>query len=132
MTNKKDKIRFTSQRAIILEELKKVTSHPTAYEVFKMVRKRLPHIALGTVYRNLDLLAQNGMIRQLDGMGGQRRFDGNPLPHYHICCINCGRVDDVPVPAKSNLEEAATIACGYKILGHQVEFTGICPGCQRS
>jgi Fur family ferric uptake transcriptional regulator len=59
-------MRLTSQRQVILEELKKVTSHPTANEVYDMVRKRLPRIGLGTVYRNLDLLADKGIIRKLE------------------------------------------------------------------
>lgn len=107
-----------------------MTSHPTAYEVFKLVRKRLPQIALGTVYRNLEFLSQNGVITLLEGKKGFRRFDGNPSPHYHIRCINCGRVDDIPAPLKPDIEESAKIPCGYKVLGHQIEFTGICPKCQ--
>jgi Fur family ferric uptake transcriptional regulator len=62
-------MRLTSQRQVILEELKKVKSHPTANEVYDMVRKRLPRIGLGTVYRNLDLLAERGIIKKLE-VGG--------------------------------------------------------------
>lgn len=107
-----------------------MTVHPTAYEVYHMVRKRLPHIALGTVYRNLDFLARSGLIKQVEVKGGQKRFDGNPSPHYHIRCIRCGRVDDLHIPNRNGLEEAAATACDYKILGHYVEFSGICSQCR--
>ena len=89
-----EKIRsMTRQRRVILQELQKVTTHPTADQVYDMVRKKLPRISLATVYRNLDLLAQDGLISKLDG-GAQLRFDGNPADHYHIRCTRCQRVDD--------------------------------------
>ena len=69
------KMRLTTQRQVILEELGKVKSHPTANEVYDMVRKRLPRIGLGTVYRNLELMAESGMILKLEVGGTQKRFD---------------------------------------------------------
>jgi len=68
-------MRLTTQRQIILEELAKVTSHPTANEVYDMVRKRLPRIGLGTVYRNLELMADSGVILKIEVGGTQKRFD---------------------------------------------------------
>jgi len=103
-SKKKVNIRFTNQRQVILEELRKVTSHPTAYEIYLMVRRRLPRISLGTVYRNLDFLARCGMIQQLELKGTQKRYDGNPTPHYHIRCFNCGRIEDIDLPPKLDLE----------------------------
>ena len=94
--------RMTRQRMVILEELKKVRTHPTADELYAMVRARLPRISLGTVYRNLDFLAETGEILKLEAAGSIRRFDGDIRPHQHIRCTNCGRVGDVmssvPVP----------------------------------
>lgn len=85
-------MRLTTQRQIILEELEKVTSHPTANEVYDMVRKRLPRIGLGTVYRNLELMAETGIILKIEVGGTQKRFDATTHPHYHIRCISCGKV----------------------------------------
>lgn len=90
------KNRLTKQRKVIFEELCKVDTHPTADEVYGMVRKRLPNISLGTVYRNLDLLSETGKIQKLDTTGSLRRFDGNPNPHLHVRCLNCGRMADIP------------------------------------
>ncbi|BCO09865.1 transcriptional repressor [Desulfolithobacter dissulfuricans] len=125
-------IRLTTQRQIILEELSKVTSHPTASELYDMVRKRLPRIGLGTVYRNLELMAENGMILKLEVGGTQKRFDATTDPHYHIRCSSCGKVDDIDVPVIKDLVDAACASSSYQILGHHVEFTGICPACQKA
>ena len=122
-------MRLTSQRQVILEELKKVKSHPTADEIYYMVRKRLPRIGLGTVYRNLDLLAKLGIIRKLEVDGKQKRFDGDITPHYHIRCIKCNRVDDIFIKMDRGLEKNAASCCDFKILDHHVQFSGICNKC---
>lgn len=123
---------MTRQRRVILEELGKVTSHPTASELYEMVRKRLPRISLGTVYRNLEILSERGVIQKLHfGGGTQRRFDGNARNHYHIRCTGCGRVDDVPIEAMAGLEKAARGASEYEITGHRLEFLGLCPHCRK-
>ena len=122
-------MRLTSQRQVIFEELIKVKSHPTANEVYDMVRKRLPRIGLGTVYRNLNLLAELGIIRRLEVGGEQKLFDGDISPHYHIRCIKCNRVDDIFIKMDRGLEKSATSCCDYKILDHHVQFSGICSKC---
>ncbi len=123
-------IRLTTQRQIILEELSKVKTHPTASEVYDMVRKRLPRIGLGTVYRNLELMAENGMIVKLEVGGTQKRFDATTDAHYHIRCSCCGRVDDINVPVIDSLVDAAAENSSYQIIGHHIEFTGICSKCR--
>lgn len=125
-------MRLTTQRQIILEELGKVTSHPTANEVYDMVRKRLPRIGLGTVYRNLELMADSGIILKLEVGGTQKRFDATVDPHYHIRCSSCGKVDDVDLEVKYEINQAAAKASSYKILGHHIEFTGICMDCKNN
>lgn len=129
--SKKKKIirRRTRQRRVILEELRKVTSHPTAEELHQMVRTRLPGISIATVYRNLEVLVQEGHVLQLDISKNRRRFDGIPHPHYHIRCIQCGRVDDVPIPTCSSVAEQVEKVSGYREVSHVLEFTGLCPEC---
>jgi Fur family transcriptional regulator, ferric uptake regulator len=123
-------IRLTTQRQIILEELAKVKSHPSASELYDMVRKRLPRIGLGTVYRNLELMAESGMILKIEVGGTQKRFDATTEEHYHIRCSDCGKVDDINVPVIKELAAQAANSTPYLILGHHVEFTGICSACQ--
>jgi len=91
----------------------------------------MPHISLGTVYRNLEVLSQSGMVLKLDLCGAQRRFDGTTDGHYHVRCVVCGRVGDVFIDVPSNLEAASQEASGFEIIGHWLEFSGICPDCSK-
>lgn len=125
-------MRLTPQRQIILEELSKVKTHPTANEIYDMVRRRLPRIGLGTVYRNLDLMAENGLILKLEVGGTQKRFDATTDLHYHIRCLQCGRVDDIDIKTVPQLDQAAADASDWQVLGHHIEFVGICSTCSRS
>ena len=121
--------RSTQQRRVILEELKRLSSHPTAAELHKITQKRLPRISLGTVYRNLDLLARKGMIRKLETGRGEARFDGDLDHHYHVRCVSCGRVDDAHDLAPDSVTGEVESLNGYKVLGFHLEFFGVCPAC---
>jgi Fur family ferric uptake transcriptional regulator len=122
-------MRLTTQRQIILEELSKVKSHPTANEVYDMVRKRLPRIGLGTVYRNLELMAESGIILKLEVGGTQKRFDSTTHLHYHIRCSDCGKVDDIELPVQHQINEVASQNTSYQVLSHHIEFSGTCEQC---
>lgn len=120
--------RMTRQRAVILEELRKVTSHPTADEVYSIVRERLPRISLGTVYRNLDFLADSGQILKLEAAGSTKRFDGETAWHQHVRCTQCGRIGDVMLPRPAPETSDISVA-GFTITGARVEYDGICDAC---
>jgi Fur family ferric uptake transcriptional regulator len=124
------KLRMTRQRTIILEELGKARTHPAADEIYSRVRQRLPRISLGTVYRNLDVLAKAGLIAKLEIAGGPRRYDVCIEDHCHIKCVNCGRIEDIFVSPGTGFEEGPSKRTGYRITGHHVEFTGVCPKCE--
>ena len=121
--------RMTRQRNVILEELRKVDTHPSADEVYQMVRKRLPRISLGTVYRNLEILSQAGLIQKLELGGTLKRFDGNSAHHYHLRCIHCERVHDAPVDIDVAVDHDLVNATDFRITGHNLELIGICPDC---
>ncbi len=122
--------RSTRQRRVILEELKKLTSHPTASELYEVVRQSLPRISLGTVYRNLDLMWQAGLILKLD-YGKEARYDANTAEHHHIRCVRCDRVDDLhDWPVRTPRLDAEN-PHGYEVLGYDLEFRGLCPDCRR-
>jgi Fur family ferric uptake transcriptional regulator len=123
--------RKTRQRQVILEELQAVTSHPTAVELHELVRRRLPKVSLGTVYRNLDLLARLGVIEKLEHSGGEARFDANTAEHDHLRCVRCGRIDDAPTPPLDLASPQGHDLRGYELLGHRLEFIGICPRCRQ-
>ena len=130
MTAKKPR-RNTLQRKVVLEELKKLGSHPTAAELYEIARARLPRISLGTVYRNLEFLSQRGLIRKLPPSGAEARFDGNLDQHYHVRCVRCGRVDDAHGLSEDPVADDVKTLSGYKILGFHLEFIGVCPECRR-
>ncbi len=121
--------RMTKQRAIILEALRSVKTHPTADEIYGMVRKKLPRISLGTVYRNLELLSSSGEIGRLDRAGVQKRFDGDTTPHQHVRCEVCGRIGDVYVSSPVHAIDADAVS-GFYIHGVEVEFIGVCDACR--
>ncbi len=124
-------MRLTKQRKIILEKLKSTTTHPTAVEVYDEVRKELPNISLGTVYRNLETLSQQGLIQKLESCGDQKRFDGMAEPHLHVICTQCGRVRDVPEHFHLDLDRLTQANTDYKITGVRLELLGICPECNQ-
>ena len=120
--------RVTRQRMVILEELRKTHSHPTADEVYTLVRARIPRISLGTVYRNLDFLTETGEIVKIDTAGSIRRFDANIHPHQHVKCCICGRIADIMPPMPTPSVEGMTVD-GFRILASRVEYEGICDEC---
>lgn len=124
------KLRMTRQRQFILEEIKEVGTHPTAEEVHEIVRRRLPHISLSTVYRNLGILSRCGVIRKLELGGDQSRYDATKEEHYHVHCISCGTVDDIPIQKSIDIRSAFRYAGDYEILGHRLEVFGLCPRCK--
>ncbi|MBU8933922.1 MAG: transcriptional repressor [candidate division Zixibacteria bacterium] len=124
--------RNTVQRQVILEELRKLTSHPTAQEMYRLVQKRLPDISLGTVYRNLDLLSRAGLIVKLRLASREVRFDGDIEQHHHVRCKNCGRVGDIMSTNGRAVDEILPEIEGWEIVGKRTEFVGICPDCSIS
>ena len=122
-------IRMTQSRKAILSALGRTRAHPTADEVYSLVRAELPKVSLGTVYRNLDLLAKEGLIRALAMAGEQRRYDGVLDEHHHIRCEVCGRVDDIELGNTERLEELLVDDRGYEVHGYTLCFTGVCREC---
>lgn len=127
--NNDSQLRMTRQRRVILQELRKVRTHPSADEVYEMVRRLLPRISLGTVYRNLEILSELGEIQKIEVGGKIRRFDANIRDHYHLRCLNCHRIDDVPENIHFEFNSSLDGQTGYAITGHRLEFVGLCPAC---
>ena len=115
-----------------MDALRKNNIHPTADAVYEMVRKQMPRISLGTVYRNLEILTALGEIQTLELSGSQKRYDGIAQKHYHIRCLHCGRVDDAPIAPLNRLEDDLYESTVYTIMGHRLEFIGLCPECSKN
>ena len=126
-------LRLTGPRRVVLEVLRGSDAHPTAASVHRLVRRRLPRVSLGTVYRNLRLLVAKGLVNELPGP--HARFDGNISEHHHFTCVACGRMSDVPAPTGDPHSRAlcGRVAAqgGFSVTHHRIEFYGRCPECQR-
>lgn len=127
--NDREAVRMTESRRAILSALCRSRGHPTADEVYLEVREELPRISLGTVYRNLDVLASQGLIRKLVATGDARRYDGMLEEHHHITCQVCGRVDDVVLRSDDPLENLLADGGGYEVRGCRLCFVGVCKEC---
>ncbi|MBI2847484.1 MAG: transcriptional repressor [Chloroflexi bacterium] len=123
-------MRNTYQRQVILEELVKVKSHPQASEVYEMVRRRIPSISFGTVYRNLRLLRDKGLIQELTLGKHASRWDGDVNSHYHFTCESCGVVYDMDYIVSSPWDQAVEKETGFHVTGHRAEFYGYCKNCR--
>lgn len=124
--------RKTRQKEAILRLLKDTLSHPTADWIYTQVKREIPNISLGTVYRNLKLLRENGDISELDFSGALSRFDGNPANHYHFRCELCERIFDLDEPVNEDMDKKVAEKTGFKISCHRLEFHGLCKECQES
>jgi len=124
-------VKRTRQKEAILRVLRSTTSHPTAEWIFSEVRQEIPHISLGTVYRNLRQLRERGEILELEFNGARGRFDANIANHYHFRCLRCGRVFDVDEPVSKGLGKKIAQKTGFKISDYRLEFRGLCKECQK-
>ena len=131
-------LRLTPQRMAILEVLRHTGTRPGASWLYQEVRKKLPHISLGTVYRNLTELAEAGLVLEIDVGQGASRWDACTEFHYHVVCVRCGKIVDLEIESLAGyLERKAAKAAhqsakasGFTILGHCLHFQGICPECR--
>jgi Fe2+ or Zn2+ uptake regulation protein len=123
-------LRMTHQREIILQELRDSRLHLTADELYDRVKKMMPRISLATVYRNLEILTQAGMIAKREVSGRQKRFDSDVSDHDHIVCIQCHRLDNLELNREEIGRLPTTQVNGYTITGYRLEFVGICRDCR--
>lgn len=122
--------RKTKQRSVILEVLRKTKAHPSADLLFKMVRRKIPSISFGTVYRNLNLLRDQGQILELFCGKYSCRYDGNLKNHYHLFCIKCENIFDIDEPLLRNLDHRISQRSGFTIKHHRLDFYGYCRDCK--
>ena len=125
-------LKYSRQRESIKNLMMTRCDHPTAETVYQSIREEFPNISLGTVYRNLNLLAELGEIRKLSTGIGPDRFDGNISPHYHFLCRHCGGVLDLAISDLEHINILASQDFDGEIEGHIAYFFGTCPACKTS
>ncbi|MBU0962249.1 MAG: transcriptional repressor [Proteobacteria bacterium] len=124
-------LRMTNQREMILRELNKSKGHLTADELYERVRKSMPRISLATVYRNLEILSEAGIVRKLEISGRQKRFDSEIEEHDHIYCVQCHHIENLLIDKSRMKVPTPDSVKGYTITGCRLEVTGLCPECQQ-
>jgi Fe2+ or Zn2+ uptake regulation protein len=121
-------VRLTPQRAAIYGALAGTASHPTADDLYRVVKRRHPMISRNTVYYTLGVLRRTGLVREVNIGHEGARFDANMSLHHHLICLHCRQIQDV---MDETLDRLTVSQCDFQVLGHRVEFQGYCADCRR-
>ena len=120
---------YSRQREIILETLQANVVHPTAEYLYAVLKAKAPNISLATLYRNLNQLADNGVIKKIDGLEAPSHYDHNTHEHYHFICDECKRVFDVSYDVAPDIVRKTEEETGFIVKKHDIIFNGICRDC---
>jgi Fur family peroxide stress response transcriptional regulator len=132
MGNQTDRqFKRSRQRERILELLRGTGIHPTATLIYDRLKKEFPDLSLGTVYRNLNILIEQGLIRKIDFGSTFDRYDANITPHYHFICERCGSITDLEIPIDEELNIKVKNATRFNPKRHRIEFYGLCEKCEK-
>jgi len=122
----------SKKRAAILDALASVTEHPTAEMLYNALKNDYPELSLGTVYRNLTVLADEGLVISVAHVGGQERYDARTEPHAHFICRKCRKVLDIELPDRlSDMYGQIDDTLGCTAEAHTLSFSGLCQGCKQ-
>ncbi|WAA13859.1 peroxide-responsive transcriptional repressor PerR [Fervidibacillus halotolerans] len=130
-TLKESGVRITPQRHAILQYLIDTKSHPTADEIYKALEGKFPNMSVATVYNNLRVFREVGLVKELTYGDASSRFDFATHEHYHAICESCGKIVDFQYPGLDEVEQFASHMTGYKVSHHRLEVYGICPECAK-
>lgn len=122
--------RNTIQKDLVRNTVYEMRRHVTANEVYEFIKEVYPTIGKGTVYRNLDILVEEGALRKVEVPDGPNRFDFTLKNHYHVRCIKCGEVFDVDMDQIPDLLERIHNTHGIEFVDYDISFKGICPNCR--
>ncbi|MCI8521555.1 MAG: transcriptional repressor [Clostridia bacterium] len=124
-------MKYSKQRDALLTLLKSTRSHPSADWLYTELKKEFPNISLGTVYRNLALLADNGSILKIATSSQKEHFDGFTNPHYHFVCNACDSIYDVELDNTGFLDKSVEQELGAEVDSHSLVFYGVCSKCKK-
>ena len=123
-------LNVTFPRMAIYKILLDYQGHPSAEDIYKEVQKEHPNISLATVYKTMEMLADNDLISKVTPLHDIVRYDFNKDLHHHLVCVKCKKISDIKNESLNNLPIPKNIEKGFKILNYQVQFDGICKECQ--
>ena len=125
--------KFSRKREAIYNALRATTVHPTAEWLYDTLRPEYPDLSLGTVYRNLSMFKDEGLVISVGTVGGLERFDGNTRPHTHFICTRCSAVLDLmDVSLEDGFLQNVHDTAGGKITDYRLSFYGLCPECMQA
>lgn len=130
VTLKDSGVRITPQRHAVLEFLLNSMTHPTADEIYKALEGKFPNMSVATVYNNLRVFKDIGLVKELTYGDSSSRFDCNTTEHYHVICESCGKIVDFHYPSLDEVESLAEQVTGFDVSNHRMEVYGICSDCQ--
>ncbi len=122
-------LKLTPQRLAILEYLDGNTSHPSAEDIYREVKKRFPTMSFATVYNTLEVLRKRGNLLELTIDPERKRYDPNTSPHHHLICLRCKKIVDVHVDYRIDLPQKERES--FEVFGNHIEFYGICNNCKQ-
>ena len=123
-------VRITPQRHAILEYLIETMTHPTADDIYKALESKFPNMSVATVYNNLRVFREAGLVKELTYGDNASRFDFITSKHYHVICSSCGKIVDFHYPGLDEVEHVAAQVTNFEINSHRMEIYGTCPECQ--
>ncbi|MGY4690529.1 peroxide-responsive transcriptional repressor PerR [Salibacterium sp. K-3] len=127
---KNTKVRMTPQRHAILEYLYETMNHPTADDIYKALESKFPNMSVATVYNNLRVFKNVGIVKELTYGDSSSRFDCVTTDHYHVICSDCGKIVDFHYPGLDEVETLAEQVTGFQVKNHRMEIYGSCPDCK--
>ncbi|MCM3598482.1 MULTISPECIES: peroxide-responsive transcriptional repressor PerR [Bacillaceae] len=130
-TLKQTGVRITPQRHAILEYLIQSMTHPTADDIYKSLESKFPNMSVATVYNNLRVFREVGLVKELTYGDASSRFDFVTTEHYHVICEKCGKIVDFHYPGLDEVEHLASHVTGFNVSHHRMEIYGVCGSCEK-
>lgn len=123
---------LTHQRQVIYREMLLMGGHPSPETLYERVRRQIPSISLGTVYKNIRTFVDTGLLREVSLHHGSLRLEANFEPHHHLVCTKCRRIFDLPEKDLAPVKFRGTAPKGFRIQKISVELLGVCAACQKA
>ncbi|MCU7557757.1 peroxide-responsive transcriptional repressor PerR [Macrococcus capreoli] len=126
---RKTGVRITPQRQAVLKFLIESNSHPTADEIYKALSPQFSNMSVATVYNNLKVFKDSGLVKELTYGDAASRYDFETDNHYHVICSECGKITDFHYPRLDEVEHIAQHITSFAVTHHRMEIYGVCPEC---